>query len=229
VLFKERLEEIYRQIEEAKNKGGRNDSVTVVAVSKRFPVEDIKSAYAQSGHLVYGENRIQEALDKASDLKKTPMIQLHFIGHIQKNKVKYLKDNFELVHSVDSEKLADLMQKHFEQQNRVQDVLVQVNIAGDENKSGVSENKVYALIDKVQSMPNLALRGLMMMPPLVEDEEDNRKHFAAMKKLFDNINCEKNIGMDILSMGMSGDFQIAVEEGSTMVRIGTALFGEREY
>lgn len=200
----------------------------MVAVSKRFPLENIISAYESSGHVVYGENRIQEALDKAEKLKELPL-ELHFIGHLQKNKVKYLKDNFALIHSVDSLKLAEMMQKHFEKETRVQDVLVQVNIAEDENKSGVSEDEVFQMCDFINEATNLNLRGLMMMPPLVDDAEDNRTYFRAMKKLFDKCRDIKGYSIDTLSMGMSGDYLIAVEEGSTMVRIGTALFGQRQY
>ena len=227
-MFKDRLDKIKQAIEEAKKRSGRTQDVTVVAVSKRFPLEDISSAYETSGHLVYGENRIQEALDKAEALRGKP-VELHFIGHLQKNKVKYLKDNFALIHSVYSLKLAEMMQTHFEKEDRVQDLLVQVNIAGDENKSGVSEEEVFEMCDFIMNAGNLNLRGLMMMPPLVDDEEDNRQYFAGMKKLFDKCNDIKGYNIDTLSMGMSGDHLIAVEEGSTMVRIGTALFGHRQY
>lgn len=228
-MFEERLDQIESGIEEAKKRSGRTQDVTVVAVSKRFPLEDITEMYAETGHVVYGENRIQEAVEKAEKLKAIPMIQLHFIGHIQTNKVKYLKDNFDLIHSVDSVRLAELMQKQFEKIDRVQDVLVQVNIAEDENKSGTGADDVYELCDFIMDSPNLNLRGLMMMPPLVDDVEDNRPYFAGMKKLFDKCNATKGYDIDILSMGMSGDHIIAVEEGSTMVRIGTALFGQRQY
>ena len=227
-MFKDRLEKIKEGIEEAKKRSGRTQDVTVVAVSKRFPLSDITEAFETSGHKIFGENRVQEALDKASELKGSG-VEIHFIGHIQTNKVKYLKDNFAMIHSVDSVRLADLMQSHFEKENRVQDVLVQVNIASDENKSGVGEQETFDICDCIMSAPNLKLRGLMMMPPLVDDAEDNRRHFAAMKKLFDRCNDEKKYGLDTLSMGMSDDHLIAVEEGSTMVRVGTALFGQRQY
>lgn len=226
-MFKDRLEKIQAGIEEAKKQSGRTQDVTVVAVSKRFPLADIVNAYETTGHMIYGENRVQEALDKAAEMKDK--VEIHFIGHIQTNKVKYLKDNFALIHSVDSARLADLMQKHFEKEDRVQEVLIQVNIAEDENKSGTDEAEAFELCDFIKKCPNLRLRGMMMMPPLVDDVEDNRKYFARMKKLFDKGNEEKGYGMDILSMGMSDDHLIAVEEGSTMVRIGTALFGKRNY
>lgn len=201
--------------------------MTVVAVSKRFPLEDIINAYETSGHRVFGENRIQEALEKAEGLKSYTDIKLHFIGHIQTNKVKYLHDNFELIHSVDSTRLAELMQEHFAKTDRVQDVLVQVNIALDENKSGVTQDETFKICDNIVSMGNLRLRGLMMMPPLTDEAEENRQYFAAMKELYDR--CADRFQMDTLSMGMSDDHLIAVEEGSTMVRIGTALFGHRQY
>ncbi|MGD9808299.1 MAG: YggS family pyridoxal phosphate-dependent enzyme [Deferribacterales bacterium] len=226
-MFKDRLESIKSGIEEAKKRSGITREVTVVAVSKRFPLSDIINAYETTGHKIYGENRVQEALEKAAEMKDK--VEIHFIGHIQKNKVKYLKDNFALIHSVDSEELAELMQKHFEKEGRVQDVLIQVNIAHDENKSGTDEKDAFELCDFIKKCPNLRLRGMMMMPPLVDDVEDNRQFFARMKKLFDKGNDEKGYGMDILSMGMSDDHLIAVEEGSTMVRIGTALFGHRTY
>jgi pyridoxal phosphate enzyme (YggS family) len=226
-VFKDRLESIKSGIEEAKKRSGITREVTVVAVSKRFPLSDIINAYETTGHKIYGENRVQEALEKAAEMKDK--VEIHFIGHIQKNKVKYLKDNFALIHSVDSEELAELMQKHFEKEGRVQDVLIQVNIAHDENKSGTDEKDAFELCDFIKKCPNLRLRGMMMMPPLVDDVEDNRQFFARMKKLFDKGNDEKGYGMDILSMGMSDDHLIAVEEGSTMVRIGTALFGHRTY
>lgn len=228
-MFKDRLERIKQGIEEAKRRSGRKQDVTVMAVSKRFPVSDIIDAHDFGGQTVFGENRIQEALDKAAELKHIQDIEIHFIGHIQTNKVKYLKDHFALIHSVDSVRLAELMQSHFEKERRVQDVLVQVNIAEDEHKSGVTAQGVFDICGYIKGCPNLRLRGLMMMPPLEEDVEDNRKHFRNMKKLFDRCVSEKGYAMDILSMGMSDDHIIAVEEGSTMVRIGTALFGHREY
>ncbi|PLX65768.1 MAG: YggS family pyridoxal phosphate-dependent enzyme [Denitrovibrio sp.] len=227
-MFKDRLEDIKNTIEETKSRKGCTQDVTVMAVSKRFPLSDITNAYETSGHTVFGENRIQEALEKAEKLKNLP-IELHFIGHLQKNKVKYLKDNFTMIHSLDSLKLANLMQGHFERENRIQDVLVQVNIASDENKSGVGEEETFLMCDYVMQSENLNLRGLMMMPPLVDDAEENRPHFARMKKLFDKCNDIKRYNIDVLSMGMSDDHLIAVEEGSTMVRIGTALFGQRQY
>lgn len=227
-MFKDRLEEIKKGIEEARRRSGWTHEVSVLAVSKRFPVEDIVNAYNTSGQRQFGENRIQEALEKAIELNGLAGLEIHFIGHLQTNKVKYLQDHFAMIHSVDSKRLAELMQEHFAKYDRVQDVLVQVNIAHDVNKSGTTEDEVSAVCGYIKSCANLRLRGLMMMPPLEDDVEENRKHFRNMRSLFDRLN-EKGLGMDVLSMGMSDDHIIAVEEGSTMVRIGTALFGHREY
>lgn len=154
-MFKDRLEAIRKGIEETKSRAGLTNEVTIVAVSKRFPLEDIVNAYETTGHTVFGENRIQEALDKASELTKYPDIEIHFIGHIQTNKIKYLKGNFSLIHSVDSVRLAELMQGQFEKIDRVQDVLVQVNIADDENKSGVGAEGVFEICDYVMQADSL--------------------------------------------------------------------------
>lgn len=221
-MFSDRLREICSKIDASLAKVGRTDTVDVVAVSKYYPVEAIIDAYAQ-GHRVFGESRVQEALEKREDLGGCPDIRLHFIGHLQTNKVKYLSDTFELIHSVDSGRLADELNTYFGKIGRVQDILIQVNIAEDANKSGVSEDEIFELCGYVGELKNLNVRGLMMIPPLTDDEEKNRKYFTGMKNLFDRLN-GMGYGYDILSMGMSDDFQIAVEEGSTMVRIGTALF-----
>lgn len=227
-MFSENLKVIQDKIDNALERSGRDHEVTLVAVSKLFPHEVMKGAY-DDGQRVFGENRIQEAVAKAELYKDLPDMQIHFIGHIQTNKVKYLKDNFTLIHSVDSVKLIEEMQKQFQKVGRVQDVLVQVNIASDENKSGAEGGEVYELCRLVDSCSNLSLKGLMMMPPLVDNVEDNRKYFSDMKELFDKINVDEGYDMEILSMGMSGDFEIAIEEGSNMVRVGTALFGQRDY
>ena len=222
-MFSERLEKIRHNIDEALKRSGRKDSVEIVAVSKYYPVEAIKDAYAQ-GQRIFGESRVQEVLDKLEELKGYDGLRLHFIGHLQTNKVKYLKDSIELIHSMDSAHLAEELNGYFAKIDRVQDILLQVNIAHDVNKSGVSEEEVFRLLEHTKDLKNLNVRGLMMIPPLTDDEEDNRRYFAGMKKLFDRCIVEKGYALDILSMGMSDDYTIAVEEGSTMVRVGSALF-----
>ncbi len=225
-MFSERLAEVRKNIDAAINKVGRTDNVEVVAVSKYYPSEAISDAYAQ-GHRIFGESRVQEAVEKKEILKDLTGLELHFIGHLQTNKVKYLGDIFKLIHSVDSERLADELDKYFYKIGHIQDILVQVNIADDPDKSGVSAEETEALCNAIKNMHNLNLRGLMMIPPLTDDEEKNRKYFTAMKELFDNLSVRMGNAFDILSMGMSDDYTIAVEEGSNMVRIGTALFGGR--
>lgn len=226
-MFSERMAQVRRNIDEAIKRSKRDgEYVEVVAVSKYYPVDAIKDAYGQ-GQRIFGESRVQEAMEKLDDLKGYDGLRLHFIGHLQTNKVKYLADKFELIHSVDSVRLADEINAHAEKIEHIQDILLQVNIAHDENKTGVDENEVFEMCDHILSLKNIRLRGLMMIPPLTDDEENNRKYFTAMKKLFDACNVNKGYKFDILSMGMSDDYTIAVEEGSTMVRIGTALFGSR--
>lgn len=225
-MFSDRLAEIHKNIDASLKKAGRSDKVDVVAVSKYYPADAIKDAYEQ-GHRVFGESRVQDANEKVEILKELKELEFHFIGHLQTNKVKYLGSNFSLIHSVDSERLAEELDKYFGKIGRIQDILVQVNIADDPDKSGVSGDGAEALCDRISQMPNLRIRGLMMIPPLTDEEEKNRKYFAAMKELFDRLSVGKEYTMEILSMGMSDDYTIAVEEGSTMVRIGTALFSGR--
>lgn len=221
------MAQVRRNIDEALKRSGRDgQQVEVVAVSKYYPVDAIKDAYAQ-GQRVFGESRVQEAMEKIEDLKGYEGVRLHFIGHLQTNKVKYLGEHFELIHSVDSLKLAEEINAHAAKIGHVQNILLQVNIAHDENKSGVDRDEVFSLCDGMRQMHNINLRGLMMIPPLTDNEENNRQFFSGMKKLFDICNVEKGYNFDILSMGMSDDYPIAVEEGATMVRIGTALFGSR--
>jgi pyridoxal phosphate enzyme (YggS family) len=231
-LFKDRKEEIMRRVDEALRRGGRTDEVTLLAVSKTFPAEKITDAYAQ-GQRLFGENRIQEALKKREELKDYPDLEIQFIGHLQTNKVKYLKGNFSLIHSLDRVELLMEMEKHFKAENRVQNILVQVNVGEDPNKSGVSVAELPALLEAAAGCPHIYVQGLTMMPPFVDNPEGNRGLFAETTALADKMSFmfrgAPNIDMDVLSMGMSGDFEVAVEEGSTLIRIGTALFGERDY
>jgi len=222
------LEIIWEKIDKAANKIGKSkDDITLVAVSKTFSVDKIIEAY-ECGQKIFGENRVQEALKKVEVLKDSyPDIKFHLIGHLQSNKVRYLKNNFTLIHSVDRIEIAELINKYAKKNNLVQDILIQVNLAEEPQKSGVLLNDFDKLVETVLSCENLKLRGLMMIPPLVEDAEMNRPLFAKMYELFVNTNDKYNINMDYLSMGMSDDFEIAIEEGANMVRIGSAIFGKR--
>lgn len=223
--IKKNLENIYKRIELAASKAGRRKGeITLVAVSKTYPVEKILEAY-ECGQCIFGENRVQEALEKIDALKDWKKITFHLIGHLQTNKVKYLKDNFSLVHSVDRIELVEEMEKRFSKINRVQDILIQVNIAKEPQKSGVLPEDFNFLLNKVLESSFLNLKGLMMIPPFIDNPENNRVYFKKMYELFEKVNTLKKI--EFLSMGMSDDFDIAIEEGSNMVRIGSAIFGKR--
>lgn len=228
-MFREQKEKIMREVEDALKRAGRTDSVTLLAVSKTFPAESIIEAYEQ-GQRLFGENKIQEALEKRETLKGLKDLDLHFIGHLQTNKVKYLKDNFGLIYSVDRIPLLNEMEKHFARIDRVQDVLIQVNTANDPAKSGVSVDELPELLEAASKCGHIRVNGFTMMPPLVNEAEENRVHFARTRELMEEMKkkftCD-NIDLRILSMGMSDDFKVAVEEGSTLIRIGTALFGGR--
>ena len=224
----ENLRIIWERIDKAAKKSGRSkDDITLVAVSKTFPVEKIIEAY-ECGHKVFGENRVQEALKKIEIVKERQLdIDFHLIGHLQTNKVRYLKDNFSLIQSVDRVEVADLINRRATKIGYKQSILIQVNIAREEQKSGVLMENLNELIDFVVASENLVFSGFMMIPPLVHNPEDNRKYFSEMKKLYDTY--KDSYGLKYLSMGMSDDFEIAIEEGSNMVRIGSAIFGKREY
>ncbi|MCX8083532.1 MAG: YggS family pyridoxal phosphate-dependent enzyme [Calditerrivibrio sp.] len=225
----ENIMTIIKKIDKAALRSGRNpQDIVLVAVSKTFPVEKILDAY-RCGLRVFGESRIQEALDKIAKLSDHKDIKFHLIGHIQTNKIKLIKDNFALLHSVDSAHLALKLNNYFNTLGIIQDVLVQVNLVNEPQKYGVKMENYYELLNTIKFCVSLNLRGLMFIPPYRENPEENRLHFRNMKKLFDETKVKYDCFRDfnILSMGMSDDFEIAIEEGSNMVRIGTAIFGER--
>jgi len=209
-----------------------NQEVTLVAVSKTFSPQYIREAY-EAGQRIFGENKVQECLDKITHLQDLTEIKYHMIGHLQSNKVKYISGVFDLIHSVDRESLVKEMNKRFHDAGVLQDVLIQVNLAGEEQKSGVNPEKLDRLVDTVIGSDVLRLRGFMLIPPFRSDPEENRYLFAKMYELFVHFKDQlKNANIhkfDILSMGMSGDFEIAIEEGSNMVRVGTKIFGQRNY
>ena len=228
-MIENSIKRINERIKRAAEKSGRKfEDITLVAVSKRFPFEKIETAY-NAGLRIFGENRIQEAVEKADYFKAEQYedIEFHIIGNIQLNKVKYLKDKFNLIHSVDRIELV----KEFEKRLPVvQDVLIQVNLEKEPQKSGVFVEDLDELIDFTMKLEKCNLKGLMLIPPAYEDEGKLRDVFARMYKLFEN--CKQKYGKSVfhyLSMGMSGDFEIAIEEGSNMVRIGSAIFGQRKY
>ena len=228
-MLRDNLQEVEERIRAACQRAGRDRSeVTLVAVSKTKPVETLQEAYDQ-GVRVFGENKVQEIREKYEALPKD--IEWHMIGHLQTNKVKYIVDKVRLIHSVDSLRLAEVIEKEAEKQNRIMDILLEVNVAEEESKFGLKTEEVLPLAEKIAELSHIRLRGLMTIAPFVENPEKNRTIFADLHKLYVDIK-EKNIDngtVNILSMGMTNDFEVAIEEGATMVRIGTGIFGARNY
>lgn len=228
-MLRENLQEVEERIQEACRRAGRDRSeVTLVAVSKTKPVAILQEAY-DLGVRVFGENKVQEIREKYEALPKD--IEWHMIGHLQTNKVKYIVDKVRLIHSVDSLRLAEVIEKEAEKHNRVVDILLEVNVAEEESKFGLKMPEVIPMAEKVVQLPHIRLRGLMTIAPFVENPEKNRAIFANLHDLYVDIK-EKNIDngtVSILSMGMTNDYEVAVEEGATMVRVGTGIFGARDY
>ncbi len=223
-----RLEQIKERIRQTAESCNRDaESVRLVAVSKTIPAETVKDAI-ESGVTILGENYVQEAREKFNALVQYP-VSWHFIGHLQSNKAKYAVRLFDLIHSVDSLKLARELHKQAQKAAKVQPILLQVNISGEGTKSGISAKEAPGLISEISRMENLSVKGLMTMPPYFYQPEKVRPFFAALRELRDEIKKQApaNVSMEELSMGMTGDFEVAIEEGATFVRIGTAIFGER--
>jgi len=227
-MLKDRLESVLERIQAAATGSGRDpDAVRLVAVSKTVPAEKVIEA-VEAGVETLGENYVQEARTKIEALAALS-VAWHYIGHLQSNKAKYVVKLFDLIHSVDSFKLARELNKQAAKMGKVQQILIQVNIAEESTKSGVSEQDTIDLLESVMPLNNLAVKGLMTMPPYFNAPDKVRPFFAALRKLRDRIedlNLE-NVAMDELSMGMTGDFEVAIAEGATLVRVGTAIFGER--
>ena len=223
------LNTIQNIISETCKQSGRDEKeVTLIAVSKTKPVEMIWEAY-NAGIRDFGENKVQEMCDKMEQLPKD--IRWHMIGHLQRNKVKYIVGKTALIHSVDSLRLAEEINKQAEKKNVVVDILIEVNMGREETKFGVFEEDTTDLLLEVSKMKNIRVRGLMTSAPYVDDFDENLEIFHKIKQLsvdIDNKNID-NISMEILSMGMSQDYIAAIKEGSTMVRLGTVIFGNRNY
>ena len=228
-MLKENLESVEARIQAACDRAGRKrDEVTLIAVSKTKPVSMLQEAY-DLGVRIFGENKVQEIRDKYEALPKD--IEWHMIGHLQTNKVKYIVDKVKLIHSVDSLKLAETIEKEAEKHNCTADILLEVNVAEEESKFGLKSEEVLPLYDEIRQYSHINVRGLMTIAPFVDNPEKNRTIFADLHKLYVDIK-EKNIDNDtvsILSMGMTNDYEVAIEEGATMVRIGTGIFGARDY
>lgn len=209
--------------------GRKPEDIVLVAVSKKHSCKIIKKGI-DAGVTTLGENYIQEAVGKIESLGKEP-VSWHFIGHLQSNKAKYAVKYFDLIHSVDKLKLAEAIDKQAGRINKIQKILLQINISEEESKSGADAGDAISLAREIGRLPNISLIGLMGMPPFYNDPEKARPYFRAMADIKTAINSEHipGVAMEHLSMGMSGDYLTAIEEGSTMVRIGTAIFGERQY
>jgi len=218
--------EVKEALAEAARKAGRMpEDVTLVAVSKIKPASDVR-ALSESGQMDFGENYVQEAVAKQEALSDLD-VNWHFIGGLQSNKAKFVAGNFGLVHSVDSRKLAQALHKKASSHGVVQDILVQVNIAGESQKSGITEENLSQLADEVMEMEGVRLVGLMTMPPFFDEPEQARPVFSRLRELKDRLEKELGTKLPHLSMGMTGDFIPAVREGATLVRIGTRIFGAR--
>ena len=228
-MIRENLVKVAENIKTACKRAGRKpEEVTLIAVSKTKPMEMIEEALA-CGKREFGENKAQEMKEKCDALQKD--IKWHFIGHLQTNKVKYVVGRAFLIHSVDSYHLAEAIETESEKKNVISHILIEVNVANEESKFGIKTDETLALVEKISHLPHIRIDGLMTIAPFVENPQMNRPIFRDLRKLSVDI-AEKNIdnvSMNVLSMGMTNDYEVAIEEGATYVRVGTAIFGERDY
>lgn len=227
--LKKNLENVQEKIKAACQRAGRDAAeVTLVAVSKMKPLADIEELIT-TGQMEYGENYVQELCDKYEHVSQP--VHWHMIGHLQTNKVKYIVDKTVLIHSVDSVHLAKQIEKEAAKKGVTAQILLQVNIAQEATKFGVDGDEVIKMAEEISHFPHVHIRGLMTSAPYVADPEENRCYFRKLHKLFVDIGDKNidNVTMDILSMGMTNDYEVAIEEGATMVRVGTGIFGERNY
>ena len=228
-MLAENLQEVERNIQEACKKANRSrDEVTLIAVSKTKPISMLKEIY-DLGVRNFGENKVQELCEKHPQMHED--LNWHLIGHLQRNKVKNIIDKATLIHSVDSIRLAETIEKEAAKKDLIVDILMEVNVAEEESKFGLKVEEVIPAIETIATFPHIRIRGLMTIAPFVENPEENRSIFARLQKLSVDIRSKNidNVNVDILSMGMSNDYQVAIEEGATMVRVGTGIFGAREY
>ncbi len=228
-MITENYDKVLENIKTACDNAGRDVSdVTLIAVSKTKPVSDIEELY-NHGVRVFGENKVQELCDKYEALPKD--IKWHMIGHLQRNKVKYIVDKVALIHSVDSVRLAKQIEEEAAKKNVVVNILIEVNVADEDTKFGLKSEEVFDMVTQIAGFSHISIKGLMTIAPFVENPEDNRKYFNKLKQLAVDIKAKNidNVSMDELSMGMTGDYMVAAEEGATYVRVGTGIFGKRDY
>lgn len=228
-MIKNNIEDVLLRMNKAKQKSVHNQEASLIAVSKTKPAEMVMEAY-QQGIRDFGENKVQELVEKYEELPKD--IRWHMIGHLQRNKVKYIVDKVFLIHSVDSLRLAEEISKEASKKGVCVNILIEVNIANEDSKFGIeNDNDCLELVMQISKLPNIFIKGLMTVAPFTENAEENRIYFAKLKQLAVDITKKNidNVSVDILSMGMSGDFEVAIEEGATYVRVGTDIFGRRNY
>ena len=228
-MLAENYRQVLNNIQDACQAVGRDPKeVTLVAVSKTKPVEMLQQVY-DAGARVFGENKVQEIMDKYDHLPGD--IRWQMIGHLQRNKVKYIVDKVDMIHSVDSYRLAQTIETEAAKKNVTVSVLLEVNVAEEESKFGLKMDEVLPLVQQISELPHVQVKGLMTIAPFVSNPEDNREIFRKLKKLSVDIEAKNinNTTMSVLSMGLTGDYMVAVQEGATMVRVGTGIFGERDY
>jgi PLP dependent protein len=222
----DRLARVQAQIAAAAERSGRQpEAIELVAVSKTHDAEKVQAAF-DAGHTLFGESRVQEARAKIPLLPSR--LRWHFIGHLQKNKIRHALPLFELFHGIDSLALAQDMQRIADEEGMRPRILLEVNLAGEASKHGFAPAMLRRVLDELLSLGRLSLEGLMAIPPFAPEPESSRPYFVALRKLRDELESEFKLGLPQLSMGMSGDYPIAIEEGATLVRVGTAIFGERK-
>lgn len=238
--IKENLSEITSRIRAAAESSGRTDPITLIAVSKTKPIAALEEAHL-AGAADFGENYVQELtekldhfLPKAADGSLPPVrpdLRFHMIGHLQTNKIRYIIGRVAMIHSVDSLKLAEAIEKEAAKRDLVQDILIEVNIAEESSKTGTTAADALEIIRTAAKLPHIRIRGLMCMPPITEDPENSRPYFSQLRALRDEVIAMHldNVTMDYLSMGTTGDFETAIQEGANMIRVGTAIFGHRDY
>ncbi len=228
-MLKDNFKEVEARIQAACERAGRKrEEVTLIAVSKTKPVQMLQEAY-DLGNRIFGENKVQEIVDKYDALPAD--ISWHMIGHLQRNKVKYIIDKVTLVHSVDSLRLAETIEKEAAKKGVTADILIEVNVAKEDTKYGVMPEDAARLVSQISALPHIRTKGLMTIAPFVTNPEENRIYFQRLRNLAVDIgeNKSDNVTMSVLSMGMTNDYEIAIEEGATMIRVGTGLFGARSY
>lgn len=229
MTLQKNIEDVLNRVKDAASISNQNpQEVELIAVTKTIDVDIIKQAI-DLGITNVAENKVQELVRKYEEIG--PVVKWHLIGHLQRNKVKYIIDKVDLIHSLDSYRLAEEISKRAEGIDRIMECLLQVNVSGEETKYGIDPKDVIHILKEISSLENIKIVGLMTMAPHVEDQEDTRQYFKALKSISEEIDKIdlQNVEMTYLSMGMSNDFEIAVQEGANLIRVGSSIFGERDY